>query len=487
MLLSKSKSYVVAKSIAQKLRDAGHFSYFAGGCVRDTLLGIEPKDYDIATSAEPESIKELFPGSKLVGEAFGVILVKIDGISVEVATFRAEYGYSDGRRPDRVEYTDSKGDATRRDFTINGLFQDPVWTGSAIIDYVGGCDDLRDGVIRAIGDPSKRFAEDYLRMLRAVRFAARLDFTIDRKTAVAIRRSAHCISKISKERIGIEVLSMLTGPRPSKAIKLLNSLHLDGSIFSENHVKLSQLFTANLEPNGNASVALAAWILDRYTSHDSPGVTGVDAADNDISESILDMCSITSCASSNRYRKHVNQIVDHWRSSLVLTNIISSNVLSTINLLGEAIIWRSRNIADRKKLLAHRDWPNVIKLLEYGSADESLCNLLADIRIDSVPLYAQGVNPVPFVSGSDLISLGIKPGLDFKVLLEMFYDDQLLNRVTTKSQAIDALQEVLMFKIERYPSTADMYSWSMISKVDWQFVIDNKIQWIKPSHGDLTR
>src|SRR5882724_7855964 len=194
--------------VLKRLREAGHVAYFAGGCVRDLLLGAEPKDFDVATDAPPSRVQELFRNTQAVGAAFGVILVRQGGSQIEVATFRADAGYDDGRHPSKVRFTTAEEDARRRDFTINGLFLDPV--GGQVIDYVRGQDDLRAGVIRAIGNATERFEEDSLRLLRAVRFAARLGFEIEPGTAAAIKAHAPQLKRISPERIADELRVMLT-------------------------------------------------------------------------------------------------------------------------------------------------------------------------------------------------------------------------------------------------------------------------------------
>src|SRR5690606_2867641 len=181
--------------IASTLRSHGHIAYFAGGCVRDALLGHPPTDYDIATDATPDRVQSLFDRTAAVGAHFGVVLVKRRGVTVEVATFRSEGPYSDQRRPDSVTFSDPESDAQRRDFTINALFLDPLAgghqsDGGQVIDFVGGQRDLQQKVVRAVGDPDQRLAEDHLRALRAVRFAARLGFRLDEPTAEAIRRHA---------------------------------------------------------------------------------------------------------------------------------------------------------------------------------------------------------------------------------------------------------------------------------------------------------
>lgn len=208
------------------LRSHGHVAYLVGGCVRDRLLGLEPKDYDVVTDATPDLLTSYFPRSELVGAHFGVILVtRGGGIHVEVATFRSEGTYADGRRPSEVRFeTDPALDAQRRDFTINGLMEDVV--ADKILDFVGGRQDLERRIVRAIGEPRRRFQEDHLRMLRAVRFAARLDFSIDPATIAAIRQQASCISRISPERVRDELVRILTDGAARRGLELLDECGL---------------------------------------------------------------------------------------------------------------------------------------------------------------------------------------------------------------------------------------------------------------------
>jgi len=237
-------SYEDAREVLLRLRGAGHVAYFAGGCVRDLLLGKKPKDWDVATDAPPARVREIFRNTQAVGAAFGVILVREGRSTVEVATFRTEGVYSDGRRPDEVAFTDAEHDARRRDFTMNGLFLDPeqgsgfrvsccarpTEQGSAkteqtqwgtVIDYVGGVADLRAGVVRAIGEASRRFGEDHLRLLRAVRFAARLGFMVQGETERAIVEHATKLKGISPERIAEELRMMLTPASRGRAWAML--------------------------------------------------------------------------------------------------------------------------------------------------------------------------------------------------------------------------------------------------------------------------
>ena len=215
----------LAEKICVILRGQGHQAYLVGGCVRDLVLGREPDDYDVATDARPERVQELFPHSSAVGAKFGVILVVEGEAQVEVATFRSDIGYSDGRHPDRVAYSDSpQEDARRRDFTINGLLMDPA-TGE-VLDYVGGREDLRAGIVRAIGDPRLRFTEDKLRMMRAVRFAARFGFQIEPETMAAAKSLSGEILQVSPERIRGELTRLLTEGAARRGFELLDETGL---------------------------------------------------------------------------------------------------------------------------------------------------------------------------------------------------------------------------------------------------------------------
>lgn len=221
----KSDVESAARDVCARLAAAGHRALWAGGCVRDRLMGREPKDIDIASGATPDEVSALFPRTKGVGKSFGVVLVQSGGHWFEVATFRRDLGYTDGRRPVAVEFAGERADALRRDFTINGLFLDPAT--DEVLDYVGGRADLRAKRVRAIGDPKERFAEDYLRMLRAVRFASTLGFRIDPATAEAIRELAPRIRKIAAERVRDELLRLLVeSPKPGAGVGLLRDTGL---------------------------------------------------------------------------------------------------------------------------------------------------------------------------------------------------------------------------------------------------------------------
>ena len=215
----------LAAEAVQRLQDAGHTAYWAGGCVRDFLMGAPPKDYDLATSALPDDVLDLFPGSTAVGRAFAVVRAPVSGVFFEIATFREDDVYLDGRRPSRVHFSDAVTDARRRDFTVNAVFYDPVT--EEFHDHVGGRADLNARLIRAVGDAQERFAEDHLRLLRAARFAATLDFAIEDETAEAIRRNASSIRGTAPERVREELVRLLSEARkPGDAVRLLDDLGL---------------------------------------------------------------------------------------------------------------------------------------------------------------------------------------------------------------------------------------------------------------------
>ena len=236
-----------ALAVVQRLRQVGHIAYFAGGCVRDLLLGLQPKDYDVATDARPERVRAIFANTQAVGQAFGVILVHLGTSTIDVATFRSDGAYSDGRRPDEVKFTSAQEDAQRRDFTVNGLFLDPV--DGRVIDYVGGQQDLAAHLIRAIGTADARFEEDHLRLLRAVRFAARFDFAIEEQTEQAIQRHAAQLARISPERVGDELRIMLTPVSRQARVARLGGIRVGGG-----HLSIHACIAGWAEPDRAAAI-----------------------------------------------------------------------------------------------------------------------------------------------------------------------------------------------------------------------------------------
>ena len=242
----------VAREVAARLRESGHIAYFAGGCVRDMVRSLVPKDYDIVTDARPEDVQKLFPRTYAVGAHFGVIIVLENGFQFEVATFRSDDAYIDGRHPSAVHFSSPEEDAQRRDFTINGMFYDPV--ADSVIDFVGGCADIDAKLVRAIGDPARRFAEDRLRMLRAVRFATTLDYEVDKTTWEALVANAPSINQISAERIRDELIRIFMSPNRVRGWDLLDSSGLMRAILPELDAMKGVLQPEQFHPEGDVFV-----------------------------------------------------------------------------------------------------------------------------------------------------------------------------------------------------------------------------------------
>lgn len=425
----------MAVDIVRRLRAAGHTAYLAGGCVRDELLGLHPTDYDVATDAPPQRITEIFPRTAQVGASFGVVLVRSEGVSVEVATFRSDGPYSDRRRPDTVHFSDPKSDAQRRDFTINALFLDPLDPADAaskgsgrVIDFVNGQADLRDRVLRAVGDPDQRLAEDHLRALRAVRFAARLELTIDAGTASALHRHARGLEGVSRERIGEELRRMLIDPQRAHALTLLQSLGLDAPVLQESNwmgqpTLVAALGDAGASASTSFSTVLAAWALDRGLSTSLPGAFVTPGT-------LLD----ARRGKKDRAPSAIDSLVSRWRSALCLSNEESDQLGRTLRVI--LIVehsWGAMRIAQKKRLAATQVFPESMRIFRARNP-----GLAAGVDSDVAVLAASagGLSPNPLVDGDLLVAQGFKPGPAFKAILDRVYDAQLEGRVTEVAQAL---------------------------------------------------
>lgn len=386
-----------AVHVVKKLVDAGFTAYFAGGCVRDRLMGHEPTDYDVATNATPPEVAKIFPKVQTVGESFGVMLVRIRCHMIQVATFRTEGVYSDGRHPDSVAYSDAEHDASRRDFTINGLFENPL-TGE-VIDYVGGRGDLERRVIRAIGDPHARLREDRLRMIRAIRFAARFGFSIDPETADAIRAGADQLQGVSRERIGQEVERMLSDANRAVAAWELQSLGLDAQVLQEASMRVPLTRLSNLPDDAAYPTAVAAWLLDRH-ERSSTDLKPVAARWSD------------ALMHSNEHRWAVQEALSVYQ--MLMTS------------------WPHLGVAEQKRLVAGRGFNAGLMLLQATDRERYL-----DVRRRVLELGRSGIAPPPLIDGMDLITMGMQPGPLFSRVLRGVYDAQLEGAVQTKSQALD--------------------------------------------------
>ncbi|MBI1356034.1 MAG: HD domain-containing protein [Acidobacteria bacterium] len=438
---------VLARSVVEELRRAGHEAYFVGGCVRDRLLDRPIKDFDVATDATPQDVKMLFPDAELVGAAFGVVLVKAGGEVVEVATYRVDHEYSDGRRPDGVTFTRSaEEDVQRRDFTINGLLYDPV--ERRVIDYVGGRKDLEAGIIRAIGEPARRFQEDRLRLLRAVRFAARFGFTIEAATLEAMRAQAARIADIAAERIRDELNRILTEGGARRGFELLDEsgllehvlpeikamqgveqppqFHPEGDVWTHTLIMLEGL-AAGCEPTLAMGVLL----------HDvgKPG-TFVRAPDRIRFDGHVELGVELATAICRRLR------YSHADTEQILALVKNHMRFGHVQEMRESKLKRFlRMDAFDEHLELHR--------LDCSSSHGNLDNYdYVRRRLDEIRSEPEGgLRPAPLLTGRDLIAAGYRPGPAFQPMLEAAEDAQLEGAVHTTAEALELVR--LRFPGER--------------------------------------
>ncbi len=409
-----------ALDIVRKLRAAGYEALWAGGCVRDQLLGLAPKDYDVATSATPDQIRAVFGHRRtlLIGAAFGVITVlgPRSAGQIEVATFRTDATYSDGRHPDSVTFTTAEHDAQRRDFTINGLFFDPV--AGEVVDYVNGQQDLHDRIIRAIGDPRLRLREDKLRMLRAVRFAATFDFEIEPATLHAIQQMAPEATTVSAERIGMEIRRMLTDPQRVAALQLLRETKLLPQVLPE----IANLPTAAFDETTRILAALHEPSLPLALAALLTGVEDKTGVDPDCSP----LAARRSPLLIGRRLKYTNKEID--RAAWLLNHLPA--VLQA----------------------PHLPWPQLQRILIHVGAAE-LMALHAAIAGPANPALAfcrerlawpaSRLNPAPLLSGGDLIHHGLRPGPHFAALLDQVRDAQLDGEINSRDEALALVDRLL--------------------------------------------
>jgi poly(A) polymerase len=456
-MLAASPQRTAAQAILRKLHEEGHQAYLAGGCVRDLLLGREPKDYDVATSATPDIVLDLFPRTFAVGAHFGVVLVsaEIGGVPTltEVATFRHDGAYSDGRRPDAVRYTLlAEEDVQRRDFTINGLLLNglsldsltmPESLREAVVDYVGGLSDLDSGILRAIGQPELRFEEDHLRMLRAVRFAARFNFAIDPATEAAMRSLASKIRVVSQERVREELTRILTQGNVRRAFELLDQTGLLAEVLPE-AVKLkgvaqppqfhpegdvwihTMLLLEQLEPGCPMTLAWGTLMHDfgkpatfqppqgpgdriRFNGHAEVGVT----------------IAAEICRRLRFSNEETTQILALVRNHMRFADTPHMKT-STLKRFFRLDRFPEHLALHKMDCLASSG-----QLDHYHFAKE---------QFESMP--AEAVRPTPLISGRELIAAGYKPGALFKTILRAVEDAQLEGAIHTPEEAM-ALAETL--------------------------------------------
>jgi len=433
----QSPLWRAASGIVSQLREAGHQAVFAGGCVRDWLLGNPPKDIDIATSARPDEVKALFSRHHAVGESFGVVIVVEDEIPFEVATFRAESGYSDGRHPDLVEFTDARRDVERRDFTINGLLLDPL--SAKVIDHVEGQQDLKLGIVRAIGDPSDRFEEDHLRMLRAVRFAARFGFSIHPDTLRAIETCAAKVTLVSEERIRDELIGIFCGPHPDRGLDLLDQTGLLKEVLPEAAAMKGVDQPPQYHPEGDVFVHTRMML--GLMENPSTGLA--------FGALLHDVAKPTTQVEADRIRfpQHekvgaalTGAICNRLRFSNALKDQIKSLVAGHMRFKDVRMMKRStlKRFLGQEHIEDHLELHRLDCLASHGDLENwNFCRrMLAELPEESI-------HPPRLLSGHDLIELGAEPGSLLGQILSQIEEAQLEEKISTREEALALAAELL--------------------------------------------
>ena len=425
-----------ATEVLVQLREAGFQAYFVGGCVRDLAMGYEPKDFDVATDAVPEQVQRLFPSSLMVGARFGVVIVPGAEGPVEVATFRNDGSYDDGRHPRQVSYArTAEEDVRRRDFTINGLLFDPVQ--NKVLDYVGGERDIRERRIRAIGRPFVRFQEDHLRMLRAVRFAARLGFSLDPSVVSAIRDSAELIQNVSHERVRDEVLKILTERSPKRGFELLDETGLLDFILPEVKAMKGVAQPPQFHPEGDV------WThtLLMLEGLRSPTVTlafGVLLHD-------VGKPPTFSVRERIRFDRHVEVGAKMAESICRRLRLSSEQTERVVGLVQNHLRFKDLPQMRRSTQLRFLRMDGFEEHLELHRLDclashGNLSNYeLARRLLQETP--AEEIKPHRLVRGDDLISAGYTPGPRFKQILRAVEDAQLEGLIRSRDEALRLIQE----------------------------------------------
>ena len=435
-----SKRQAAAK-IARRLREKGFQAYFVGGCVRDLVMGREPADYDIATNATPQTVTELFPGSLTVGAQFGVVVVPRQEGDVEVATFRSDGRYTDGRHPAEVRFAKTAGeDVRRRDFTINGLLLDPK--KSQILDYVGGQADIRARRIRTIGDPMERFSEDRLRMLRAVRFAARLDFTLDPAALEAIQKLAPAIHGVSAERVRDEIIKVLTESRARRGFELLDLSGLLKEVLPEIKALQGVAQPPEFHPEGDV------W------THTLIMLEGLRAPTPTLALGVLlhdvGKPSTFTIRERIRFDNHVEVGARMAEEILHRLRLPTIDIERVAELVRHHLRFKDFPKMRRSTALRFIRMPGFDEHLELHRLDclashGDLTNYeLAQTMLEETP--AQQIKPAPLVTGDDLIAAGFKPGPIFKEILHAVEDAQLEGKLRSREEALTMVSEQFPLK-----------------------------------------
>jgi poly(A) polymerase len=434
--------------VVRELRRCGFQAYLAGGCVRDMLLGLQPTDYDVTTDATPNEVMRIFPETYAVGAQFGVVLVPIpkegDGAAlehrhpIEVATFRSDGVYSDGRHPDQVQYSNSpKEDVQRRDFTINGLLMDPL-DGDRVLDFVGGRADLSAGVVRAIGNPERRFLEDKLRMLRAVRFAARFDYAIDSPTFAAIQKLSPTIDQVSRERVRDELTKMLTEGHARRAFELLDRTGLLKEVLPEIVRMRGVEQPPQFHPEGDVWIH-TMMLLEQLPAHCSPTLAW-GALLHDVGKP----ATFRVATDRIRFDGHVEvgvRMAHEICTRLHFSNDDTGQVEALVaNHMRFKDVERMKDSTLKRFLRLsqfdeHMELHRMDCLASHGVLD--LYDFVAEKLRTTLP---EEIRPEPLMTGRELIELGYAPGPRFKEILAAVEDAQLEGRVQSTEEAVEMVQ-----------------------------------------------
>ncbi|MHB9137924.1 MAG: CCA tRNA nucleotidyltransferase [Victivallaceae bacterium] len=430
---SGSRVFQTAVRIVEKLRAAGYAGYFVGGAVRDMLLGKIPKDIDIATSATPEQAAAIFPRHYMIGAAFGILMIVEDDIPFELAAFREEREYADGRHPDTIKYTDRPElDAARRDFTINGMFYDPV--AGQILDFNGGRQDLEKGILRTIGNAEQRFSEDYLRMLRAVRFTSRLGFQLEQKAADAILKLRHNVNCLSAERIHEELNLMLTGSAPADSIRLLHRLGLLELILPEVAAMDGVTQPEKFHPEGDV-------LQHTLIMLDHMAMPGIELAWSILLHDAGKPATMTIGEDGvEHFYRHEEKSAEIAESCLVRLKFsrkeIDSIVQAVKNHMRFAMVDKMR-MPKLKRLIAEDNFALQLELhrIDCISSHSKLGNYL--MLLDMInEADGETALPKPLINGRDLVAAGIKPGPEMGKILREIAELQLTGEISTKEEAV---------------------------------------------------
>jgi len=423
----------IVLDLLRRLQEAGHEAYLVGGCVRDELCGMAPQDYDMATSARPEEVEALFPQTHAVGKSFGVILVVEHGHTFEVATFRAESDYTDGRRPNTVTFSDAQTDASRRDFTVNGLFMDPL--SDTVHDWVGGQEDLEKRRLRTIGHPPERFNEDHLRLLRAVRLAAQLDFEIDPATFAAVRDMADHITRVSAERIRDELLKLFRPPYAARGLDLLHESGLLAQVLPELLPTVTCEQSPDYHPEGTVydHIRLMLSKLPAEASVELPWTALLHDIAKPVTQSECEEGRIHFYGHEKIGADMAQQILQRLR----FPNVEIEAIVQTVRYHMQFKDAPKMRKATLRRMLMR---PTFELELEQHRLDclgsHGLMDIYDFIREQQTVLQEKPLLLEPLISGRDLIELGIEPGPALGQLLDAVRDQQLAETFSTREEAL---------------------------------------------------